>query len=724
MNWNWVYLPPWSTHLVATIAIALLALAALRAWREKRGYPLLALRCVTVGLLLWVMLNPQALVPRERTAKPEMIVLIDSSGSMATPDVQGDSRFAKAVATLNSPGTLGALQREFAINFRLFDRELRSLEPDRLAGSHPDGDATDLAAALMRSVSELGEAPAQAGILVLTDGRATTPDTLDAAQLALARSVPLWTCTLGGPVPRRDLRIETASSEMLAFSGAEVELAATLHAEGYPNRSFKVEVLAGTNRIETLEPVPDADGTARVSTRVTAPSAGEQRYAFRVAADPDEADSANNERAIFLRAVGEKARVLLAEAEPHWDTKFIVQSLRRNPHVDLTAVYRLSASRYLTLVSATGSESRFEQDRFPRTAEALNSFDVIILGRGAEAFFDAATETLLTDFVSKHGGSVVFARGKPYGGRFQPLAKFEPVAWGDGARADIRLQPTEAGRENPIFDLGTAGSLDALLERLPALDHASVTLGEKPLAVVLASSAQSDGPVLAAYQRYGEGKAVSLNASGLWRWAFRESGQEESEQAYERFWISLLQWLLGGSQFLPGSDVALASARRYYTSEQSMQFLITSRNLDREAYRPRLIISSGDTRVELQPRPRGDVFAAEAGPFPPGSYQVSLLNNTGSPAEIQQTVEVVNASREKHDTSSDPELMRELARVSGGRTVTLEEVPRMPEIVRQWEAARQLAHRQRPVWDRGWLLAVVVGLLGVESWLRRREGLL
>jgi hypothetical protein len=289
-------------------------------------------------------------------------------------------------------------------------------------------------------------------------------------------------------VPRHDLWIETASTEALAFSGAEVELAATLHAVGYPNRSFKVEVLRGDRLVESKEVVPGAQGTARVVVRVKAPDAGEQRYVFRVAPQPEESDTANNERAIFLRSVGAKVRVLVAEAQPHWDTKFLVQSLKRDPNVDLTAVYRLNALRHVAVVSATGAETRTEQDLFPRSAEAMNAFDVIVLGRGAEAFFDAHTESWLTDFVARRGGSLVFARGKPYGGRFQPLAKLEPVAWGSGVTPAVRLRPTEAGRDNPIFDLGSAGTLDELLERLPALDQASVTHGEKPLAVVLASA--------------------------------------------------------------------------------------------------------------------------------------------------------------------------------------------------------------------------------------------
>lgn len=720
---NWIYLPPWSIRVIAAVVVALLVFALVRWWREQRGGWSLVLRVAAILVLLLILLNPQSLLPRQQTEKPKLVVLVDTSASMATPDMDGQPRLAAAVRALN-PATMAVLNKEFVVDVRQFDREARPAEISQLVSNAPAGDASDIGRAVMSAVSQLGDIKAQAGVLVVSDGRATAAGMDDAAQLALARSVPLWTCTLGGKVPRHDLWIETGSSEALAFSGADVELSATLHADGYPNRSFKVELLKDDRALETKEVVPDSNGLARVTMRVQAPETGEQRYVFRTPPQADEADTANNERAVFLRSVGAKVRVLVAEGQPYWDTKFLVQSLKRNTNVDLTAVYRLNANRHVAVVSGPGTEKRTEEDLFPRTAEAMNAYDVIILGREAESFFDDKTEALLTDFVSKRGGSLVFARGKAYGGRFQSLAKFEPVAWGDGVTADVKLRPTEAGRDNPIFDLGSAGTLEELLERLPALDQASVTLGEKPLAVVLANAEQADGPVLVAYQRYGQGKAMCLNASGLWRWSFRETGQAESEAAYQRFWVSLLQWLLGGAQFLPGSDVALTSARRYYSSEQPMQFLISTRNLDRAIYQPRLVISNGTNSTEVEPRARGDSFVAEAGPFTPGTYHIALKNNIGKPAELSQAIEVVSASIEKQELSADPEAMRMLAEKSGGAVVGLGDIARLPDIVKRWEAERELTHRQQTVWDRWWVMTGLLCLLGAEWWARRREGLL
>jgi hypothetical protein len=246
------------------------------------------------------------------------------------------------------------------------------------------------------------------------------------------------------------------------------------------------------------------------------------------------------------------------------------------------------------------------------------------------------------------------------------------------------------------------------------------------LATATGKSAAGPGEhtVLLASQQYGQGRVLTLNAAGLWHWAFRETGQRESEVAYSRFWISLLQWLLSGGDFLPGADVALHSARRYYSSEQPMQFLITTKGLDPQTYQPRLTIQGPNGSVEVEPRQRGGAYVAEAGPFSEGTYQVMVRNNIGHPSEIAMTVEVVNASVERRELSADPKLMQQLAEISGGQALASTDLARLDDVVRRWQAARQLSHQQTTLWDRWWVLATLFGAMGLEWYLRRQEGLL
>ena len=230
-----------------------------------------------------------------------------------------------------------------------------------------------------------------------------------------------------------------------------------------------------------------------------------------------------------------------------------------------------------------------------------------------------------------------------------------------------------------------------------------------------------------AYHYYGQGRVVSINAAGLWRWAFREKTSEEAQVAYERFWSGMLCWLLSGSDFLAGAQVALRSDRRLYTDEQPMRLLVRTRELDQESYRPRLSIrpKGGGVATDLEPRPQpGGSFGAEAGPFPPGTYEITLHSNIGRPAEISQTVEVTSASIENRVLSADPDLMRRLAETSEGQTLSAGDVAGLEDIVKAWRARRELADEKHLLWDHWALLAALLAALGVEWFLRRREGLL
>lgn len=141
---NWILTPVWSERLIGAVALGLLALAGARRWREGRGGGPLALRAAAIGGLALVLLNPQAPLPREQTGKPKLVILVDTSASMAVRDAEGDSRLGAALRMLTNSATAAALNREFVVDTRRFDRELRPADLTRLSGGNADGDATDL----------------------------------------------------------------------------------------------------------------------------------------------------------------------------------------------------------------------------------------------------------------------------------------------------------------------------------------------------------------------------------------------------------------------------------------------------------------------------------------------------------------------------------------------------------------------------------------------------
>lgn len=730
-------LPAWGlpTILTALIVLAILLIFRLMAERQdavlRWQWPALALRGLFILLLAMILINPVKFIPKNSGTKQKLIVLLDRSKSMAVEDQSGRNRLETAVYHLQKENILKKLSTAFDLDLRLFDKEVIPAAIQDLNTVQPDGTASDLEGALIRSIADFDTTRPNAGILLVSDGRSTRGAPLDAARLAVAQAVPLWTWCLGGEVVRQDVRVETTTNEVLAFADTDLELKGQLHQVGYDRRSFKVTLLKDGVEIKHQQILPNAEGVAPVVFRLKAPAKGEHRYALRVAAQPGEADTVNNERGIFVRVVGTRVKVLLAESEPHWDTKFMVHTLRKHDRIDLTAIYRLGAEQFSAIVTRKGDFHRETTNLFPSTRESLFDYDVCILGRGCESFFNTETEAALADFVAMRGGGLIFSRGKPYNGRFTALAQLEPVVWGQGSTEVGKVDVTRSGRHTPLFNFSVSlEKWHGMSGALPLPATVTRTRGEKPLAVVLATATErppaTTEHILMAYQNFGLGRVVTLNANGLWRWAFREKAKDDQlENVYQHHWLALIQWLLAHGEFLPGADVALRTERRYYTDTESIELMILTKGLPADQYQPRLTVKGPglDQAVSLG-EDQGGQYQLRIGPFPAGIYDIVLTNNIGRPPELTSQIEVVQSTVELQNLSADPAGMRKMAELSEGRPLEWEEVARLPRITKQWHYQRQLAYTHTILWDRWWLLALGLLLLGAEWFLRRRSGLL
>ena len=112
-----------------------------------------------------------------------MAVLLDTSRSMATRDVDGNSRIGAALKTLKKKSIRAALENEFILDTRGFDKKSRAVDLGSLTAGEARGKASDLPSALIGAIRDLdegslsGERPQKeknlAGILLVSDGRST-----------------------------------------------------------------------------------------------------------------------------------------------------------------------------------------------------------------------------------------------------------------------------------------------------------------------------------------------------------------------------------------------------------------------------------------------------------------------------------------------------------------------------------------------------------------------
>jgi len=341
--------------VLAPIFVLLFAVVSIAiAWRAGIIKPL-ALRIVSVCLLSIVLLSPVVMtpIPDERGA-PVLVMLVDGSRSMATRDQPvGDTPIGRLDAvrrTYLDANYLRMLSSVAAVRVRTFDEHVRELSSEQSQVFEPDGDRTDLHAALQETIDGL---PAGSTVCVLSDGRETevprASSTRELVGLAKAAGVRIHAVSLGSEGRPADVSLRATLDRQLVFESMPVSIRVAVDQVGYEGRRATVRVLSrnpearvlaekmvtlGDHAGATLEfvPEPRSPGEAPIVVR---------EYRVRVEPLPGESDVENNERRVFVQITGQRIRVMVIENEPSWDTRFVIRALERDPQVELTSVLGL-----------------------------------------------------------------------------------------------------------------------------------------------------------------------------------------------------------------------------------------------------------------------------------------------------------------------------------------------------------------------------------------------
>ena len=730
-------------------ALAVVSLGALAAYlfvkpprvpAGRRALIGVLLGCGVVGMLA-LLLNPSwEELQRSRFVRPALAVLIDASGSMATPDCGGETR-VRAAADL-ARRLRDELAGDFEVRLWRFDTELRPLPDAELDGLRADGVATDLASSVQRALdSGLGE---EAAVVVLSDGIHNVADTLGglaaAARTARAMAVPLFTRTLGTDAVVEDLSLELATPDDIAFVGREVPVRVLLKHEGIRQGAATVTLHEGGEPVASRRVDFFGSEPARVEFPVKQDAPGLYRYRVTVEPLPREIVRANNERVFFLRVIDTPIRVLVLEGKPYWDFKFLLRSLAADPGIAVTGAVRVKAGRVLVREFSGGggpegsgkasgerAEILGDEASLLGSYEALKDYQIIILGRDSQAFLPPQNVENLCRWLAEWGGALVCARGRPLPIVPERLDAVLPVRWKSGVETRFRVRLTPEAEFMGWFPEAAA--------LLPSLATGAQVDVVKPLATVVARAdgqGTADGMAAVTHQPFGSGRVIVLEGSGLWRWAFLGPGEDAYRRVYDRFWNGLLRWLAASADFLPGQTASLKPTQRAYTNLERVVLHLTVRDdpdISPDAA-PLIAVrdaASGQEVRRVTGLPRGEtpgVFRATTEPLPIGSYVAELVRPDGT-RDARCAFEVRAPAQERLELRARPGLMRRLAEDSGGDVLTENPAGRIRSVyMERWRARHPEEFRRTPAWDRLSVLLALAAVMGAAWVVRRRGGLI
>ncbi len=466
---------------------------------------LFGLRLLIV-LLCLVVLLPQITLHFERKGFPDVVVILDDSQSMSTPDNYQDPRVKAAadqlIADASLPGperlrlaqalvtrpdgdwlTRLLMQRKAKVHvYRCSTRAARIadvVEADQIKDAltsinalkaTPENDSSQLGTAVRQVVNDFRGSSLSA-VIMLTDGVTTEGEDLTkASKYAAQMGIPLFFIGMGDSHEARDIYPHDLQAPDTVFVNDNIVFDLRVTGSGFGDQTVPLELREkGKDAVLKSTKVKlNANGTpVKVSVSYRPTDEGEKIYELKVPVQDGETDPNNNvlERLVTVRKA-KLIKVLYVEGSPRWEFRYLKTLLERESQ---KVVGNKSIDLKVLLVDSDREWA--EQDRsaiteFPTKAE-LNQYDVVILGDvdPKSPRFPKMAEHLqhLADFVKERGGGLAMLAGPrfaPFAYKGTPLqdvlpidllVKQQPQEPAAGYSQGYRPELTPIGRSHPIF---------------------------------------------------------------------------------------------------------------------------------------------------------------------------------------------------------------------------------------------------------------------------------
>ena len=567
-------------------------------------------KCVALALLALCLIEPYLNKQRPRPGANVFVLLADNSQSLTVLDADGASRADSIREMLTEDQDWRTrLEQDFDTRHYQFDLQLAA------AADFQDLDFEGKRSELNRSLETLADRYRNqpvAGVLVFSDGNITGgADSPTAEELGF----PVYPVLMEDGLHPRDLSIRRVTVKERNFEAAPVTITAEVEARGFEETPVTVDLVDADGEVLQTKQLASINSETPASMVFQLPKVHFKAAFYEVRArasdtelppaansktdadpqesaddeqptdDLEESTLANNRQQIVVNPGSGDYRILYVGGRPNWEFKYIRRSVADDPELKLVGLMRIArrqpkfnfirsgerpadnqlfkgfdnedddtAEQYdePVLVRFSAKDDEELSTGFPKTAEDLFKYSVIMLDDIEAKFFTQDQLFLIREFVSRRGGSLIMLGGAESfaNGRYDKtqLAELLPVYMNQqipkAAPKAAKMSLTTEGWIEPWLRMRKTESEERnRLTAMPDFKTMNRVSGVKPGATVLAE-AIVDGeariPALVS-QRFGNGRSAALLVGDMWRWGLERDESEPED--LQRSWRQLTRWL-------------------------------------------------------------------------------------------------------------------------------------------------------------------------------------
>ena len=709
---------------------------------------LVFLRTCVYILLIFFLLGPALVDKRVTKLRRPLTVLIDSSESMAFPassKATQDGKPGKSRLDLVREKLLNGqepliqkLNRDYDLRLYRFGTSVEPISPGSLSQLKAQDEGTRLLELLPRAATDAG---AQSGILLFTDG-ITNGDqkTLDGTP---ALSVPVFTVGVGETEGFTDVRIAEVRAPEFAFRGREFKIDLTVQAYGLKGKSVPLYFNRGKNLITSRPVAIDSDSfEQKITFSFNPKELGTHSFSLSIPAQPGEQITENNHKEFKVDVHRDKIRVLTLSGSPAWNYRFLRMAMKQDPLIELVSFVFLRTPTDTVDVP----DNQLSLIPFPIDdifLEELKNFDVVFFDDFSHrAYFNPVYLERVKDFVRDGGGLAMLGGFRSFdsGGYAESALKdVLPVELDNKGRyqtqGTVRPVLTASGKVHPITRLlPDPKANEEAWAKMPPLADLNQVRGARGETLLSASGdGAATGSPLLTIGRFGKGRSLALMTDDVWRWNFIAVGNRETPQNHLKLIRQAVRWLAQEPAFeqvqirpiptsRPGEKVAIKLRVLKDDFTPTAQASVQLRVFGPEG-EPSLVSATADSE-------EGE-YTGEYTPTKEGSYRVEAEANLAGKTlgRDKTSFSVAFPYGESDDGRPRTDLLKQIAEASHGEFFSINDwndkaLDKIAAKLESHAPSQIVEQRQTRLWSTLWPFSIILALLSVEWWMRRKWGLI
>jgi hypothetical protein len=646
------------------------------------------LRATMVSILCFLLFSPILRINTREVEKPVIILLQDNTESIKSvkDSVYYKNDYPKEIETLSK-----SLEENFELKRYSFDDNL--LDSFNLNFT---GKETDISQAVQK-ISDLYENRNVGAIILASDGiynKGNNP-----LYLNRVLNVPFYTIGLGDTTVQRDIFIQDVQHNQLAYLNNTFPINVVVQAQKLKGKSGTIKIERdGVTLAEQVISISETSFVNTYSFQLKADKTGIQRYKISIKPIEGEFTLSNNSKDVFIEVIDSRQKVLVLASSPHPDIAAIRSSLEGNQNyeVDVQIIdqFNESVKPYsLVILHQLPSQTNLSSKVIKEISDS-----------NIPAWFIVGASTLA--------------------GGLNTIQKLIQVNGSRGGMNDV--YPTL----NESFALFTiSDELKSAISRFGPLQVPIANYVMQPSAISLFKQkigAVSTNFPLFVFSADVEQKVALLAGEGIWRWRMQDFGENGNHLLFDELISKTVQYLSVRNE---RKNLRVVHKNSYNENER-IRFDAEVYNASYELVNSEdvaLIISNDQgKKYQYSFSKTSTAYTLDAGMFREGNYTYIAKTKVGSieySTAGQFLVKPVTAERSAG--RADHSMLKTLALRNGGSFVTPSQMQSLSEQIKARPDVKPVSHvesKMKELIRFPWIFALILLLLGIEWFIRRRNG--